>query len=157
VEIFLLILGGLLLLWFVVAQVGRSRERRRRRPVKEALGASPATALDLPAVDLMERDHDRVCLVYWTDRAMAWQYSRRLDVIRVIRFDEITGLAIDPSILVMAVGTADGKHYAWQFDRSSARLVPRLTSAIGKARPASGKGDSLLREIRGEIGPLAWG
>jgi len=154
---FLLILAGILALWFVYAQVGNWRERRRRRPVKEALGGSPATVLDLAAADLMELHHDRVCLLYWTDRAMAWQYTRRQDVVRVIPFDEIAGVALDPDLLVLAIETKDGRHHAWQFRRSPTKLYQRLVGAIGQARPNSWKGDALLRQVRGEIGPLLWG
>lgn len=153
---FLLILASLLVLWFVVAQVGGRREKRRRRPVVEVLGGSPATKLDLPAADLMELVHDRICLVYWTEQAMAWQYTRRQDVIGVIRFDEIAGIAFDPNILVLAVETNDGRHHAWQFRRSGARLCSGLTGAIGRARPDCGWGTPLLQQVRTEIGPLLW-
>jgi hypothetical protein len=105
----------------------------------------------------MEREIDRVSLVYWT--AMAWQYTRHQDVVRVIRFDDIEGYALDPSILVLAVQTKDGKRHAWQFRpvQRQAVLVSRLLGAIVEARPDSGWGTGLLQEVREEIGPLLWG
>lgn len=153
----LLIVASLFVVWFVAAQFGRRAERRRRRPVVEALGGHPSTKLDLAAADLMELVHDRICLVYWTEQAMAWQYTRRQNLISVIRFDDIAGVALDPNILVLAIETNDGRHHAWQFRQSGARLCSSLMAAIGKACPDSGRGTPLLQEVRSEIGPLLWG
>lgn len=153
----LLVIAGVLVLWFVAAQIGRWRQRRRRRPVIEALGEKPFTVLDLAAVDLMEHEHDRVCLAYWTTRAMAWQFTRRPELVRTIRFDALAGVALDPNLLVLAIETQDGRHHAWQFRRARTRLYERLLAAIREARPDAGRGDTLLREIQDEIGPLAWG
>lgn len=157
-ETVLLVLVSIVLLWVVVAPIGRSFERRRRLPVVQALGQPPASVFTVDGVDLMEREHDRRCLFYWTDDAMAWQYTRRQDVVRVIWFHRITGYALAYDLQVLAIETADGRHHAWQFRRSLAKLHEReLLAAIVRARPGMEEADTLLGEVRDVMGPLEWG
>jgi hypothetical protein len=154
-EVALVVVASLLLAWFIVARVMTWRQKRRRKLIIQALGSDSFTRLDLPAVDLMEKLEDPVCLVYWTKQAMAWQYTRRQDVIRMVKFEDLSSVAFDPRAHALAIETRNGDIHVWQFRASSTKLDRYLLGAIAKARPDVRGGDELFRRIESEIGPLA--
>lgn len=94
--------------------------------------------------------------MYWTEHAMAWQYTRRQDVIRTVRFEELSRVAFDQNAHVLAIETKSGELHAWQFRASATKLDRYLLGAIAKARPGVSGGDELFQRIKGEIGPLVW-
>lgn len=152
----LAVVASLVGVWAVGTIVFRIRERRLRKPVAAKLKGPPANKLDLPAVDLAEHQQDRVCLVYWNDRAMAWQFPRRKEDIRTIPFANIRGWGLDANLHILLIET-EKRGYGWQFRRTRrvAVLLSQLAWAIKAGAPHDvATGQEVGDRIQHQLGPL---
>lgn len=161
----LYVVAGIIVVWFLAAQISKANLRRKARPLAEALGGKlvnptfPIVGADLTMHD--DSGGQRICKIYWNQNGLVYLHTKNPRAFEVIRVAEIAGVGFDQHNRILGIALVERNGVrGWQFGlgrtgAASVGGVVRLLRELLKNK-FSMTADATMTRLEKVAGPISY-